>query len=75
MFILSFIFVIVLVYLSESESACFYRLLIYVFPLEIQLSRKGVGNPVTGLTPPYFISVPSQDLDLQRHMPLSLFYV
>ena len=33
--------------------ACFYCLLIYVFPLDIQLSRRGVDNPVNALTPQF----------------------
>jgi len=44
----------------------FYRLFIYVLPLEIQLSRVLLGTPLTGLTRHIFVSVQSQDLDIQR---------
>ena len=48
MFILSFVFVIVCVLLSGSESVqVFYRLFIYVLTLKIQLSRGEAWIPLT----------------------------
>ena len=33
------------------------------------------GIPLTGLTPPHFVSVPRQDFDFQRHMSWSFICV
>jgi len=58
MFMLSFIFVIVCG-LIEGKRICagfFYRLFIFVLPLEIQLSRRGEGcDPINRLNPATFL--------------------
>ena len=50
----------------------FYRLCIYCLPLEIQLSIEGGWDPIK----PHhiFVSVPSQDLNFQRHKSWSFLY-
>ena len=61
----------------ESVQGFFYRLFIHVLPLEIQLSRGRGWNPINWSHPlptHIVVSVPSHDLDFQRHMPLP-FYV
>jgi hypothetical protein len=59
---LSFIFVIVC---DHFEWKRIYRLFIYVLSLEIQLSRVGCWDPIKPRH--IYVSVPSQDLNFQRH--------
>ena len=74
MFILSFIFVIVLVILSESESLHVLFACICI-TVRDPVEEGKVRNPVTGLTQPYAMPVLSQDLELKRQMSWSLFCV
>jgi len=59
-----------MVSLSGCEAAhVFYRLLISVLPLQIQLSK--VGGLLTDLTLPYCCAC--QGMNYQRHMSMSLY--
>jgi hypothetical protein len=76
MFIMSFNFVILFVFLSESESVHAFIVCLYMYYRWRTSYQEGrAGSTVTDLIPPYFISVPSQDLDLQRYISWSLFCV
>jgi hypothetical protein len=64
------------VFLSESESAVFYRLFIYVLLLEIQLSRVEVWDSTSRSNPTTFLCM-SQTMtwlsNAERHMSLYRF--
>ena len=76
MSMLSYGFVIACGLLGGSEFVqVFYRLFIYVLPLEIQLEEKRVGILLAGWTLPQFMADPSQDPDFQRRMSWSFFFL
>ena len=73
MFMLSFIFVIVCVFVEWKQ---IYRgFFIYVLPLEIQLSTGKGWDSINRLNLTTFLPVPNQDLYLQCHMSWSCFGV
>ena len=55
-------------WLERISARCFYRFLIYVLPLKVQLSRGEGGDAINRFnTATFLVSVPKQNLDFQCH--------